>query len=747
MCKDIESLGSYLCREPCKAGSKYVAGLCIGTKSENCEPGWRAKDGFCVREQEKNPGIIWNEYPNICPDGYSFMGLDCQKNDCDDDDIEAQGSFGALCKRKCKPGFDDTGVGCVTNNRSNWKNIPIPNREECDIGYYYDNVSTCWVTKTYNRGVGIPPTKCEDSKLVGITCWDYCREGDYDKGATCEKCPAGYNNNGFSLCYKPCIDGYTYDGTKGCNYKYSTVGAGTIPNKCEPGFRYQGSVCVKRPTNDLEERRKYGIDTLINPLYPGQWAADENYELRDGDILNYWLKAENISYAQNDVGVVPDYKQATCRNEDRTDIKIPDHSKPLCILNGGVCKTSVETPLCKICQGGISIPGACKYCDKANVIPATSSFKTASIPSLGVFPGFKGYDIPSYGPWYFGGFNCDVCGRLPSIDLPGANCEKCGKWPACTSCDEVVVASVCSNPQCEAGAKKLGFIWPAITCATCRENRNLNGLLCYKNCNPGYRNVAGVCWNERPLSLPIPESAKSKSKCEDDRENVSGLCYKKCGETERRNPVAPTECMGPRGMIYMTDTDVVKPYSKGSHEADCEDHREKQLSLCYIKCQNLDECKNNGYCECYSTLKGSPMTCAPSKGISYNPPVSKNPCPEGYHYDGNSACVNYYIPRTYPKKRVPAKCPNNHHRFLSNCYNNCPTIETKDNDGKDIIIQTGHVNFPVPMPGICSPEHDGNFPLFYPKLDLLPFYFPKAVPKVRSVAFSDKGENKGTVVT
>jgi hypothetical protein len=1024
-CATVYPVRSYNCREPCREGADYIAAMCVGGKKNGpkCDPGWREEGELCVVGGQ-TANLIPGEFPTICPDGYSTLGVTCIKNECDNPtDTETVPGF---CRKACIDGFREKAGVCWSDKQPP---TTIPKREPCDEGYNYDNITTCWMDDVKPRGGGIAPTECgENANLVGITCWDRCSEGEKDKGATCESCPSYMVNNGASLCYERCDKGYNYDGGILCHSEPKFNGFGTIPNKCpdllpgdDTGWLFQGSVCVKQPTNNVEMQKKYGIDKLVNPLYPGVWAADSDYELRPGDIINYWLKIGNISY-YTDAGIPPEFESPVCTNYVQPP-DVPD-APPYCVLGGG-CKEYQETGMCNGCPGGTRLPGLCKVCDAGGVyvpsipaipfrqsipsvpgigfeaaIPALPAIPfTAAIPAVPEIPfqpyvaavpeipfqpyvaavpeipfqpyvaavpeiPFKPYvaavpeipfkaAIPSVpavefkpkvcfpqtcvdtpigwnscktrsekkcsgndcmgGTYWDSGCDCKTweCGgcdwggcwskkcsgcwgcarwsdcnsrsawvclggdciggfdtrtdcspaycnpevpakaaipaspevaykaaipaspevaykaatpaspevayraaipaspevayraaipaspevayraaipavpavkqqmaipgipqinarpaipavpeikgvpEIPGYWIPGMSCEKCGqdneivfdgidnspdcsrcgKNKICKECNSVTPPKVCTSAKCREGTKTVGDTYPLMTCTTCKSNRSLDksGLLCYQNCSPGYLSVLGVCWNKKPLFLPIPVSATSKASC-GTAEEVSGLCYASCQEN-KRVPGVPTQCMGPKGLSYVTKTKIPDTKGKNSREAGCKSNREKTDSLCYEKCSDK-------YGPCYSGMPGAPTFCQPSKGMTYRPPISENPCPEGYVYDASmSACKNSYIPRSYLKKLVNGKCPDGHDNILNTCWENCPEIDVEV-DGNNTKIQLGHVDL---FPFKCGPRHDGKYPPFY-LANSLPFYYPKIVPKIRSVSYSSK-DDKGKVVT
>ena len=163
--------------------------------------------------------------------------------------------------------------------------VVIANRAPCDVGYKFDGVSGCYMTSPKARGAGTIPDDCGDWRKVGITCWENCGPNQFDKGATCEDCGEGWLNNGASLCYKQCDQGYTYTGSFFCNSNYHTVGIGIIPNTCPAGTVSVGTACIDNPE-------------------PG-------YKVNPGDIVSYWLN-EPLSY---DIESTPNYQDNSACND------------------------------------------------------------------------------------------------------------------------------------------------------------------------------------------------------------------------------------------------------------------------------------------------------------------------------------------------------------------------------------------------------------------------------------------------
>ena len=307
--------------------------------------------------------------------------------------------------------------------------------------------------------------------------------------------------------------------------------------------------------------------------------------------------------------------------------------------------------------------------------------------------------------------------------------------------------------------------------------------LCYKDCdsnpdpskpeNLGYRSLnwdIATCWSEKPATKPITNQRFFT--CANDRENVDGLCYKKCPYRDNdilkgsipRVPGVPTHCMGDRGLYYTTITAVVHSQGKGSFEAECkkrvkteidkdgnkvpviekdkngdivkdskgnpiyvmEDEKVKIASLCYKRCSDV-------YGKCYVQAPGAGLFCTPAKGYSYIPPIADPACPEGYAFDGVNTCNNSYIPQLYFPDTAEIKCSKGHDNVLGLCYEKCPKVDLNIN-GNMVSTQLGKIPLGV---GFCAPPHGNGYPPFYQPAGS-PVSFPGIYSKVRKVAYSSK---------
>jgi hypothetical protein len=293
------SLRAYNCRDPCPPGHDFYGAVCIGPKNipnPPCEPGWNFNSitSTCEAPPVKS-ALVTGELPSKCPEGYHpnvpFLPTFCIKDNCDRDpsDIDENDPIFNTCRQACMSGWTDTGGICWSNEPITYLKPLVPaSRAPCDVGYTWDNISTCWSGKAKGIGeIGIPPTYCDPkvSKRIGITCWNHCNANERDIGLVCERCPEyGKDqngnplymiNNGAGTCYKPCDDGYVYDGSYGCNWNPQGVGIGIIPTNCPPDYTSVGVTCVRDPPS--------------------------GYETRPGDLFNYWLIAP-YSYSRPSTG-------------------------------------------------------------------------------------------------------------------------------------------------------------------------------------------------------------------------------------------------------------------------------------------------------------------------------------------------------------------------------------------------------------------------------------------------------------
>ena len=788
----------YTCKEPCKDDETYALFMCwkkdFSFKPEPCDEGYTFDKALTCWADTKMVKLS-GEIPNKCPPGYKLLGLGplCEKRDCN---TEGDIDVGALCREKCIDGYEDVGGVCWKKGSKGLVELKMPIREECDRDYNFDGVTTCWQKETHTRGPGIVPNdcgpnyelvgitcwqKCHESEtdkgatceickdgfvnngattcykpcldgyeydgsfgcntkpimvdalpltqckpnydLVGVTCWEKCAEGDKDKGATCEECPEGYKNNGATLCYKPCRDKYTYDGTSGCNFNPVTVGAGIVPEKCRDGYKFFGGLCY---------------NTKCDPgyVYDGQMTCK-----RDDKMLGTATPCKREQSCNGLENVI--YGAGTCSGWDKN---------ANCVDLCKSCTYDNYTWGCDSGRCGDNCAGGCDGC------------------------GWKGWKC-CWNSCKWKTPKC--CDNGLKTTLTGINCSKCGTYKNCTG--GVVTRN--SGYYCDGGKEKKGLLCydtcPAgykyndpnvpVSCVPenanrglfytqtdnhmpmCASNRDMVAGLCYEKCPEGLERINGIPTNCKPIGQGIAYQTdtavpKVKSKgshqatCRDDTDQIGLLCYKKCpilpyaqlNDEEKKKwatradydkandndkptldrvPGIPTQCQGRRGLNYITENHVPKTYGKGAHEAGCRSNREKKDSLCYKKCEDL-------FGQCFVPNPGAPTECMPSRGISYVAPFER--CTDGLVDNGASMCANNYVPKTYGKGNVEADCSDGYDKVDGLCYEKCP-------EGMC------HVDL---MPTQCARPRDGKCPLSYSVG--LPAYIPKIVGKIRAVEFSKK---------
>lgn len=265
--------------------------------------------------------------------------------------------------------------------------------------------------------------------------------------------------------------------------------------------------------------------------------------------------------------------------------------------------------------------------------------------------------------------------------------------------------------------------------ALCPDDKDKVTSSCYNKCPTDTTRVPGAptqCTGMRGISyttdVRTPTITNKKSympSCRSESEKIGALCYRPCPGGLKRVPGIPTQCIGDRGISYVTDTKPAVVTLK-IYEPHCKSNRVKKDSLCYKKCE--DE-----WGKCFIANEGAATECVPNRGLSYIPPVTG--CGDELSYDGTSMCNNNYIPETYEKGYITASCGSNRDRVGVACYEKCPTIT----DSKGEKIQLGHI---TGIPTQCGPPRGNNYPLTY--AIGLPSYFPQTVFKVRTVAMSTK---------
>ena len=611
----------YTCRQKCKSGEKEVLGVCWidnpKLSDPPCEPGYNF-DGVTTCNAKNVFTALTSPPPNQCPDGFKYNGSMCVKRSCDNGDKDT----GELtCQEKCKDGFKDNGAGLCVSNKTNPTTIPI--RETCDKYYKFDGLTTCWMDPLIaDRGTLIPPDQCDPGySLTGITCWENCGDGEKDKGATCEKCPNGYNNNGATLCYESCDTGYNYDGTLTCNFNPVTVGIGKIPDYyCDdPNTELDGLFCYAKPP-DGYKRTKGNIS---------------NYELNEKGTL-----ARTSTAVAQKTGSDCDGKpgEAYTANGKCTYIdSCASKSKRTCSQIGKACSCSYKSK--RSCAWGICVGGDC--------MPGTGGDCGSYESCIGgdCIPGIKSGNAPL---------------RCPN----GFSLESSGCYSNCPDGYYSTGIGTCQNRKPLTKTIDPNSTKPARP--RCDDGYELVSGMCYRTCPEGTTRVPGAptqCQGPRGLSYitktatPTIHSKKSKAAgCKDNRELIDSGCYVKCDQKFDQcyinNPAAVTGCMPKKGNSYMpaikgcpegyafdgvascNNTYVPKSYGKKMIKPECTGNRDSINGLCYNKCPTITG--SDGKQIQLKHQDGVPTQCIPPRGQTY------------------PAIVLSYVPKTYGKPRAAA---------------------------------------------------------------------------------------------
>jgi len=428
------------------------------------------------------------------------------KKKCNDpDDIDV----GLLCRKKCREGFKDNGLGlCVSKTRYI---STIQPKEDCDKYYKYDGVATCWMNPlTATRGAGIPPTECEDDEyLLGVTCWSKCRPGDVDKGATCESCPDGYKNNGASLCIKECDDDEEYVGSM-C-YK-----------KCREGYT----------PSTLNICREKGCRT--------------GYEPHQNDIISCWNK-------NTTPGILPEQDCSTCDELHNV------------IYGIGTCTGCKSKPWYGFC--GNLATRDCKWSCKSNRVLRAGLcwLKEPLSYTYDTYGRGVGRTPATRVPHIYGKTSHEAkckSNREKNNSLCYLRCEE--KYNECDN-NNPVLANKCA-------ADKVVSCYRANPSAAteCMPKRGVSYNPNLESCPKGsVSNGAGLCVTSY---VPETYDKKTiYADCTDDRDAINGFCYEKCPTIKDRDGTdiqlkhaagLPTQCVPPNGVIYSALSYVPKTYAK-----------------------------------------------------------------------------------------------------------------------------------------------------------------------------------------
>lgn len=790
------ALRYYSCRDPCPEGLNFYGLPCIGkAKSDapKCDPGWNFDGVQTCNAKPVQTKLIAGELPSECPDGYKpnseILPTFCIKKDCDEpNDIDQ----GPTCRTACKNGFRDIGGVCWSKRN---EGVKIANREPCDVGYIYDGVSTCNMKDTtLDRGTGIMPTECDDGyENVAGTCWEKCPPGSKDKGATCEICDDNLENNGASLCYEKCQSGYVYDGTKTCNYKPHYIGsrmmsdcpdnynnnsgicykacpagdkqnelncescpanmqnngAGICHEDCASGYRFNGTQCEFKPVTVGAGIPKSNCRDGYDDVGTACVKKIDGYKTKPGDLISYWLD-QSLTKARNSKESKQDNSACSNLSSVIYGVKTCTGSIPLkCNTTGCGCQKGDATrncdcaDLCNVYYNGLTRECSGKKKSKTWGCTGQTYYRKCDITC----PNGQRYDGSSGKCWEDSKTTCTggetYTRNAPrscdsGYDFDSGDPARIGKcYENCPDGYEARSADLvsCSNKNPLTKPIPPG----SIEYYKCPQNNgqdmDLVASLCYKKCPEGTKRMSGaptqcegpkgILYSVKTDTLKTTLRQSTPATCKPDEYKEAGLCKGKCNDDEEKVPGIPTQCQGKKGLNYIINTSTPKTISKKSKPATCKSNREKAQGLCYIKCSEK-------YGECYETVPGIPTNCQPLQGLTYKPKIADNACGEGYVFDGENSCVNSYVPKTYNKKNEAIMCPHKHSKVQGLCYEKCPTI--RDDEGNQ--IKLGHIDI---AGGYCAPPRGKSYPPSYPAANAS-ITFPKIYTKIRDVPMSSKDD-------
>ena len=680
-------IGDYLCSDKCAPGTTYGSYMCHGTENgtAKCDPGYHLINPLCWADNHTSKLTLPG--PNKCPDGYKLEGLGplCIKQNCKEGDRE----IGALCRNKCIDGFHEI-AGVCWSNKSQLQTEPV--RAKCDNYYTFNkNTNLCEMDGIKPRGTGTPPTICKD--------------GDKSKGITCEACHKDYINNGATLCYKPCKDGFVHDGTMTCNKK-NYIG---VPfNDCPDGYENKSGICYKKCNSD-EKTKNLLCEKCIEPDYTNNGSSlcykpcDNGYTYDGIKTCN----AKDVKY-NGTATICPDgynYYGLKCYSKSCPDGYIYDGKASCTRDDKKVYSSDAERE---------------KTCNDLSSV----------VYGVGTCTGTKSKCRKSvFGTW----MSCPVTRESKYLcsdtktKLGGKCYDKC---PDNYNYNSTLIPTFCKPKNDK------GLVIPQMDTKNpgCPSSQDLVGSGCYDKCPTGMKHLSGVptkCesnTNSKGMSyytntstvISRARDSEVSKGCTDGYENIASLCYEKCPEGSSRKYSTPTICTDPndKRVSYTTDTATARTYP-----AKCKENEDAYNSLCYKKCRDV-------YNECFIHNPTAPAYCMPKNGLTYSPNI--NGCQEGYVLDnqigGVRMCKNNYIPKTYSKETITASCiqqnGKNRDEVGGSCYEEC---------GSPAGIQLGHQDG---LPTQCVPERGGKHPSTYTALKSN--YFPQTYPKIRAAEYSHK---------
>lgn len=181
-CDSKQEYDAGLCYAKCRNGYNGVGPVCW----QRCPNRFRDDGAFCAKPEAygRGAGYPWKigDKPFSLKDARKRCEKKHGKGNCE--------THGAIVYPKCRSGFHN--VGCC---------ICSPN---CIDGM--NDIGVSCAKKSYGRGVGKVPTKCQGGKEYDAgLCYKHCRSGYNGVGPVCwGKCQEGFTDQG-ALCSRPAV--------------------------------------------------------------------------------------------------------------------------------------------------------------------------------------------------------------------------------------------------------------------------------------------------------------------------------------------------------------------------------------------------------------------------------------------------------------------------------------------------------------------------------------------------------------
>jgi hypothetical protein len=564
----------------------------------------------------------------------------------------------------CDAGYNDTGLTCVAKpvtigpgitpelTRDCTDNKQYENGlcySQCREGYRSDGATQCYYDDkrlSYQQGYWECDRHYTDYNGTSITtCNNILAFENIDAGTLPNTCPPGQENIG-GLCYDRCRDGYYSEGLMCYGGDRNRPLIISIDTTCDENYHFNGFVCVRKAANPntsvgisptllncgngwkkVNPTTCVKILTKFNPNN-GMNEEDSDYEIKDHDTTNYWLKENKRSYVIH--YIEPNQDNSRCN--DLKDV----------IYGVGTC-TGWKDGLNTKCEGCGCIKG------KANI----------QGKCVGKNGGRRSDGTSCWEDW-----KCKTTGGILTRNVPRH----------CRDGFEFDDLNAYCYPKCRDGYKKRpGDI---VTCwnekpitkpiprdnikieTQCASDRDAVGSLCYPKCGDGYkRNGLNCTPNEMKASCPdgyyqlLPTdltcTKRSYTRVSNgrigcgDKDQINGLCYKKCpkdldasgndletGYTRQQT----IQCLPPKGASYEKEK---KKCDNGFSEKGgtcwrdsylresaipykCKSNRELVGGMCYQKCEKGVMVNDDDKVDEYKRADGFPTQCVPPKGLMYS---------------------------------------------------------------------------------------------------------------------------------